>query len=60
MFPRRLVLGGYPRFENCFFRVVKQLLNKTDDSEMENSYGVGSFLLIDNDNVDLYSQKMII
>jgi len=57
IFPERLVLGGYPGFENCFFRVVKQLLNTTDDSDLEIFYGVGNFFLIENDNVDLVFPK---
>jgi len=57
IFPERLVLGGYPEFENCFFRVVKQLLNTTDDSDLEIFYGVGNFFLMDSDNVDLVFPK---
>jgi len=50
VFPRRLTEGGYPGAQNCFYRVVKQLLNTTNTGTSQ-LFGVATFLLMTRENV---------
>jgi len=53
VFSGRLALEEYPNVDDCFLRVVKQLLNTTDGHNMENSFGVAQFFVMEKSNLDL-------
>ena len=56
--PKRFVSGGFPRAQNCLYRVIKQILNTTDSLlSRKRSTGVATFLLMTEGNVNMWFPK---